>query len=366
VIWPTDLQTFRQSLLSSFDACPLMTSFELQAYDEWDTGPQARGTVFHAVAAEVVRTLARTGEEQIPTQEAVEIMYEILARPDSPHVPKQERETLRRCVLGFATLYKFSPRVVAIEERLGADVLCQDGKTRRLTGQIDLLTAMPPIGAMVTDYKSSWGPPKSARGVKVDAPDHPEGKQYLSARGMFQLDVYGFLVMRNYPDREYVTLREAYPLDGAFRQATLGRADLEHVERELAIHLQALDEMIQAGPSDRRWRPQPGRHCAYCPRPSHCPIDVESRVRASGSNGGGIASDEEAERFAGYFVVADTVRDTARAALKARHEETGRPIPVRSGKGRYMMGWQGEKPNRKFGIYPVPEAMGVDGGGDDA
>jgi hypothetical protein len=89
-------------------------------------------------------------------------------------------------------------------------------------------------------------------------------------------------------------------------------------------------------------------------------------VRASGSNGGGIASDEEAERFAGYFVVADTVRDTARAALKARHEETGRPIPVRSGKGRYMMGWQGEKPNRKFGIYPVPEAMGVDGGGDDA
>src|SRR4051812_37470166 len=104
-------EAYRQSLLATFDECALATRFEIEAdYQDWDTPPQGRGTLFHAVAREIMRTMYRTGEEQIPSQEAIEVMYAVCAQEDVPDdevivLPRHEREMLRFCVLSFAANY---------------------------------------------------------------------------------------------------------------------------------------------------------------------------------------------------------------------------------------------------------------------
>src|SRR3954463_5942427 len=76
------MTTFRQSLLSSFEQCPRRAMHGMAIDDDITVGNVGSsadlGSAFHAVAAEILRTLHRQGEEQIPTQEAVEILYEVL------------------------------------------------------------------------------------------------------------------------------------------------------------------------------------------------------------------------------------------------------------------------------------------------
>lgn len=388
----------RQSLLGDFDSCRLMARFGLET-TPFNNQAQARGIIFHRFAGEVLKTLRRQGEDRIPVEEALTILYEVCAQRDVPPeevvtVNAEQRRLLRIAVIKFASENRFRmDRLIDVERRLWATVrypqsaecsTCvrhprgdrrygvvstgrlEDGRAcrecggsglaltggmveRRLTGQPDALVADPPDGAVVLDWKTTLKPPPVYKPRREDGHhDHDRGLSYL---GYFQQRMYALLVMTNYPAVSRVTMREFYPLAGEARVATVLRTDLEHIERELAGIAEQLDRALMAGGDSPLWHPSPGRHCTFCPRPMSCPIDAEVRMSE-----GGITSAAQASRAAAQFVLVRRDDDVLREALKAWVEEYG-PVPVRSGKGRYEVRWKAPKEGNgrgTFGVH-VPE-----------
>jgi hypothetical protein len=360
--WPT----LRQSLLGDFDSCRLMTLFGLEG-TPYTNAAQARGIIFHRFAGEVLRTLRRTGEQQIPVSEALEILYEVARQADVPSaevvtVPAAERRLLRILAIKFASENRFRmDRLIDVERRLFATVEYPrpDGGVvqRTITGQLDALIADPPDGAVVLDWKTTRQPPPRYTPRREDPhPDHGRGVSYL---GYFQQRTYALLVMANYEAVERVTLREFYPLAGEARTATVMRADLEHVARELAGLAEGLDRALAEGGKSPLWHPSPGKHCSYCPRPGSCPIDAEVRMAE-----GGITSKAQAQRAAAQYVLANRDKDLLHEALQGWVEVHG-PVAVRSGKGRYEVRWKKPKTGNGRGTFGVHVPTTSDRGPED-
>jgi hypothetical protein len=367
---------FRQSLLSSYEQCPRRALHGMAIDDDLTVGNVGAsadlGSAFHAFAAEYLRTLWRQNEPNMPTQEAVEIAYEILAHgterlnvaTGEVHrqkwvLPSDERDDLIWMVLGFCR-YEWQPRQIMPGGtdldpdggRLSADIVCPDGVTRTLTGQPDVILADPPDGIVIVDFKSGKGKPKAPRS-EPDA-ELATGKQYLSERGHFQLDSYGLLGMRKYPQAQRAILRELHLRSGKTREAVLGREELEHVERQIGLHLMLLDEaraLFEAGESETHalLRPRPGAWCARkCPVAASCPVPAEQR------GVGALDSDEAADEAAGRYVNVDGLRNTLREQLRTYHEQTGRAPLVGDGTAVF---WR-PKPDgkgRAFGVFPVED-----------
>lgn len=345
------LDTYRQSTLANFETCPRRTRFALEGREDVSAGyvevSADLGALVHDVYRELLWTLRRQGETHISTQEAIEVMYEVMAK--SPIIlPADERESLRMFTLRFCEIAWQSTLIMALEQRLSAEIVCQDGTVRTLTGQPDVLVADPPDGIIIVDYKSGFAVPKSPR--KPPPEGEPiVGKQYLSERGHFQLDCYGLLGLRTYPTAERAILRELHLRSGEVREATLYRSDLEHVERELGMQMQKIDVAIAEGPKSKVWRPRPGHHCLrQCPVARSCPVPQEQR------GDGSIGSPTDADAAARRFAVVDAQRQQLRSGIKAYYEETGYPPKV--GDGREMR-WK-DKPDggRSFGMFePEPD-----------
>lgn len=393
----------RQSVLAKYDDCPLSCLFDLRHGGGWSTHPQAGGTIFHRFAAEFLRTLKRTRnadgtyEPTMPVSEAFEILYEVLRQKDIPlhervRVPLRDLPKLHIAVKKFAADNRFSvDRIVDIERRLYVlvDYPLPGGGTvpRMLTGQLDVLLFEPPAGATVIDWKHTWQPPPERRGT---GEDDRNAERRLSYEGYFQQRNYGLLVMKGhwdpeqaarripaYPNVNATTLREFYPLRGKVRRATISRAALEHVEREMVGLIEAFDESVAAGThrtaevdgESRRvevagrqvegdaWPALPGKHCGFCAKPGACPIDDEARGE------GAIKDDGMAERYAAEYVVADRVRAHRREACKSWVGTGGAPIPLRDSKGRRALGWTlAPDGSKNFGVF-VPDES--DRGPDD-
>ena len=357
---------FRQSLMASMDNCALSTLFDLEG-SAYNNAAQARGIIFHRFAAELLRTLRATGETTIPHEEAMRILYEAAAQRDVADedvvvVPARERRTLRICALALANVPMNMSRLIAVEERLTAELRYPDpdggDRIRFITGQPDALLMDPPNGAIVLDWKTA---PSAPAAPKDGQQDHWTGDHnHVSYEGYFQQRVYALLVMRNFPSVEQVTLREYYVLPKEARTATVPREALEHIEQELAVICETLDRAIAGGSASKMWRPSPGRHCDYCRRPTSCPIEREARVFGAGGGdktAGGITSESQAARVAAEDVLAVRVHKEAHEALKAYHETTGRPIPVRNAKGRSEYRWgQTSSGSRRFGIHQVSQS----------
>lgn len=355
--------TIRQSLLSKFDDCALSTLFELRYANAWSTHPQARGTIFHRFAAECLRTMKAQDEEKIPVSEALEILKEAVAQRDvAPEdivrVPLRELKDLRMAAIKFASDNEFTVRnIQTIEKRLSAEITYDgsDGMkiTRALTGQIDALIAGGPDQAIVLDWKDTWGLPVMPR----EKPG-PEGDEaHLSYQGYFQQRFYGWLVLKNYPAIQRVTLREFYVRKTTVRKATLYRADLEQVEEEMALLAEAFDRAVAGGlPAEPyelgkvgAWNPSPGKHCGFCLRPGLCPIEKEAR------GDGMISTKKQAEQAAQEIAVAERVREHRLEAAKVWVEGHG-PIPVKDSKGRRVLGWQQRGSQRRFEYFTPDES----------
>lgn len=374
----------RQSLLAEADACMLRTRWRLEVAEAihaadrmdrtWDTAEAARGVLGHRYASEVLRTLWRTGETQMPVSEALEVLYEVCAQrgvPDADvvYLPARERRYLRMFAIrlvsqdGKLRTWNMS-RLLAIEERQWAKVEYPDPAGgvvgRVITGQPDVTLADPPDGVVVLDWKSTPKAPPKPKAEKADQRGDFPGDDTpgnVSYEGYFQQRTYGLLELVNRPNVNRVTLREVYPMDPdglQVRRATVYREDLERIARELGTIAELLDRAIAAGSRSALWKPQPGRHCSHCPRPGSCPIPPEERRE------GGITSAAQAEEWAAQFLVADSVRTHRREALKAWHEETGHAIPVRYSKGRAEL--RHAEGTRSFGLH-VPRDS--DRGPDD-
>lgn len=394
--------SIRQSTLSSFDDCALSAFFSLSHGQLWSTHPQARGTIMHRTIAECLKTMVRQREDSIPVSEALEILHEALQQRDVPdselvRVPLRQIGELRRFVAKFARDNSFDiAQVVDVEQRLAATVKYPHPVTgevieRELTGQLDCLMYQPPRrpglppGALVIDWKDTWGlPPDHTEQDEKGEEDDGSG---LSWHGYFQQRFYAWLVMKNYPKVERVTLREFYIRKTEPRPATVERKRLHLIEAELAILVAAFDAAVAQGkpawpyrleptlradapaelaeqverggleladvpqwvhPDVGKWRPSPGKHCNYCHKPGACPVERESRGE------GAITSQAEAERYAAEFLVADQVKKHRREALHAWCEAHG-PVFIKWAKGRMEAGWRDNKTGkgRRFGVFPA-------------
>jgi len=341
---------YRQSVLASWDACPLATKWRIESPDV--QGPEAAaGTLMHSVFAEALRAMRAQQEDRISPEDCLAILNEQLMSPGAPHVPARFLRNVRIACIKWSSANRWrAEHLVDVERRLYAPLyLPLTGELVQVTGQPDALLADPPGGGIVIDHKLTWAvPPKSS----------------ISDRGYFQQRSYGYLVLKTYPGLDRCTLREMYPLVDEVREATLYRSDLEEVEAELLAGVVGLEEAKSSG----RWVPQPGAHCRYCPRPAHCPIDAEGR------RGGGIANLEVARRWAAEWVVADAVKERRTKSLKGWVGDNG-PIVVRSDKGEAVLGWkvsrglEGYATRRSFGLHKIDtetEIEGLNGGGQRA
>jgi hypothetical protein len=308
------------------------------------------GQAAHAVLAEATRTLLRVGDEpdprgrhrQIDTQEMIEIMYEIVAEHGYA-LPADEREELRWLCLRFCNYPWYPQRLLAIEEQLAADIVCQDGVTRRITGRPDMIFADPPHGLVIPDFKSTRAVPRTPRNNGDD--ETIVGREYLSLEGHYQLDVYGLLALNAYPVAQYVILREFHLRSGKVREARLERHEAEeHVYREIGIQLMLLDRALSEGEASPQWRPRPGRHCVRaCPVALSCPIPAEQR------GVGQLTSDDDADAMAARYAVVDAVRKQMREKLKTYHEETGYCPQVGDG---HVVRWKTNRTgSRSFDIH---------------
>lgn len=351
--------TYRQSLLRSFEVCARRTLADLKIPDELSVGNSGAladlGSAAHAVFAAILRDLHRDGQDQPSTTRALELMRRVLLEGEWV-LPTDERHILRELTMSFATYYRWdTKRIMALEQPLSLELLCDDGEIRTLTGQPDLIVADPPDGLIVVDFKTGTGIPKSPRQMPAEG-EPIVGREYLSPSGTYQLDVYGLLALRRYPAAQRVTLRELHLRFGHRREATLGRDELPEVERQIATQMMLLDRAISEGDDSPLWRPRPGRHCLrQCPVSRSCPVPAEQRGM------GALDSPEAANAEAARFVVVDALRQRQRDALKAYHEETGEAPEVGDGRGLFWK--RKEKGGRSFDVHdladfqPVPVAV---------
>lgn len=354
VPFPTALQkhkTIRQSLLASFESCALETKLDMEYRSGWSGHPQGRGTIFHRMAAKALLWMAQHEENQIPTEEALEILRECLRQHDVPpddvvNVPFKEIKDLRWVTVKWASENVFDVKSLAsIEERLYADVAYPDGNggnvIRRLTGQLDAVFAPVDDHAVVVDWKDTWALPRESE---------------VSDKGYFQQRFYAMLIMVRYPAIQRVTLRETYVRlkdevteTAPVREATVFRSELDAILEEMAGLAERFDRAVehgkwplevdpQTGKPERPelWTPSPGSHCSYCPRPTACPIFPDARVQ------GAIQSEEQAKLWAGQKIVAAAAEKQRDAALRAWADAHG-PIPVKSAKEQKVMGYKAAK-----------------------
>lgn len=343
---------YRQSLLRSFTVCGRRTMHGLQVGDDiragWVGHSGDLGTAFHEFAAEYLRTLYVQGQGQMPTQESVEVMYEVLGRLPFT-LPFEALDELRWLVLGFCDLIWNPKRILALEERLEAEIVCPDGEVRVAKGQPDVLMADPPDWLIVVDFKTGRGRPSGPR-VEPEVGEVVEKRDYLS--DMFQADVYSLLALRRYPTARGVIFRELHLRSGQIRQGRLTREQLEHVERKLAVTMMNLDRAISEGEESPLWSPRPGGHCArQCPVARSCPVPEEMR------GDGAIETDERADEVAQLYVVAKAQYTQAADQLKAWEEGGNRAgranenEAVRWGPDAEAFREKGK--GRKFGLWPV-------------
>lgn len=339
--------TLRQSLLATFDRCPLLTKFDNDHRGNWSSHDQARGQIFHRTAAKCLDELAAQGEEKIETDVALAILDECLRQHDvddhchrcgtetEPRdgkfycptcdkeresamvaIPTEAIKDLRISVIKWAHDNRFDmDNFVGAEEYLETPIAYPSDYgpvERTLTGTLDALF-FEGSRAIVPDWKDTWALP---------------GPAEVSFGGYFQQRFYGLLVLRNFPGVKAVTLREVYHRYDERREATLHRDDLPDVETEMA----ALVERFDRAAEQSVWKPAPGKHCSYCPRPAACPIFPSARVE------GAIEDEEQARQYAGELTVAKAVVEQRTKALKAWANRHG-DVPVYDAKGRSVYGY---------------------------
>jgi hypothetical protein len=362
------LPTIRQSLLASFDSCRLKTRWQIEGV-EFDSPAQARGQLFHRTAAEILRTLWRTGNTSMPTEEAMAVLYEVIAQRDVPDrdvvwLPAKERRILRKCVIALVHDWATDrprefemSRLIAIEGtsmeggeplKIPLEYPAPDGGMveRIATGRPDAVLAVPPDGLEILDWKTDRQPPP--KGEEND--EHRDDAEHVSYGGYFQQRTYGVGALRRWPHVKWVRLREFYVLAGEARWATIHREHMEHIERELAAEVELLDRALMGGHKSEIWSPSPGHHCRYCPRSGQCPIPREERGEGAVGSSAAVAA-----RYGAQAVVAQRVYKDRVAALKPYVQEFG-PVEVRHAKGRLQWRWkEGSTGKRTFGLH-VPEA----------
>jgi hypothetical protein len=361
----------RQSILSQFDNCRLLAGMSRELEAGWSSHAQARGQVIHRAIAKCLIEMAQHEENRIEPDVALAILRECLRQADVPAhdvvaLPASEVKDMVWTIQKWAKDNTFDiSSLVAVEERITAGIRYPDPEggfvERQITGALDALFITPNgEHATVLDWKDTWGIP---------------GPTDLSFDGYFQQRVYAYLVMKQYREVQSVTTREFYVRFSEPRNATVHRSDMEEIEAELSALVENWDRAVQHGvmpweksAKDLRremraarreaerlagegdvaganaeiekwralrdqynvtvglWKPAPGAHCSFCPRPQACTIQPQAR------GAGRITDADAAKRVAAETVAAEAIVKKGKMALKEWVDKNG-PVDVRDAKG---------------------------------
>lgn len=376
--YPKALQlypTVRQSRLATFDQCTLLSKFDEEYRQGWSSHPASRGQIFHRFAAKALKEMQDNEEGTLDASIGLDILRECLRQHDVPDedvvtIPFSSIKDLRWVVVKFCHDNMFDIQYLAsIEERLEAIVHYETEygpKPRRLTGQLDAVFFPQPDWAVVIDWKDTWALP--AKGNQDE-----NRSQALSEEGYFQQRFYAFLVMRRYPGVKRVTLREQYVRYSEAREATLFRSELANIEEELTALVERFDrahehgkwplpqlhgemkaaerKAVQKELRENLWKPSPGAHCSFCPRPGICPIFPDARVE------GAITNAEMAETWAAEQIVAKATVSQRDKALRAWASVQG-PVPIKHAKDpNRVLGYRESKRTSRPTKEQLEEAM---------
>jgi hypothetical protein len=383
------LPHLRQSTLSEFWQCHLLSYFKQEHENGWHSQPQARGSFFHLWAAGLLRHLEVVGRDKLrdepecdnpacqarPNEEmtqeefearremyyaegevcptcgegvlhgraledvAVDMLLEALRQqgvPDEDRLPLpygEHMHDLLWIVRKFAREQSFTiDRLVDVEHRYRTAIHYPNpfgGMVERIfSGQMDAVF----LGAtndhlVVLDWKDTWAIP---------------GPASISAEGYFQQRAYALLLMAEHEHVNAVTLREVYVRFSAgesgednHRTATIYRSQLPTIRHELAVIAEAFDLALEEG-HERPvlwFNPSPGSHCNFCPLPHKCPAwDSYEELKDAGP----LQSMDEAEEAAGLLTVAKRVVKLMELRVKGFVSKPGPrpsvPVHVETGK----------------------------------
>lgn len=346
-------QVVRQSLLSTYDVCALATKFDLELRQGWSSHAAATGQILHRAFAKCLAEMVAHNETRVPVGVALTVLEECFRQHDVPmaghpledhvvSIPLRWQAEARIIMRTWAGNSVWNPdQIASVERRLTAILRYPDGKgghvDRGFTGKPDVLLIDGVIGT-VLDYKTGWGIP--SEGTQRSAEGLASEGDNISDEGFFWMRSYALLVFHRYPRLQRLVFREVYPryLSGRakdrkgrpinpVRQATIDRTDLPQIEQELSALIERFDRSVETGV----WRPAPGTHCSFCPRPAACTIFPEARAE------GRISSPEEAERVAGRLAVLDALKDQTTKALRSWSRAHG-PVRIRNPKQSKVYG----------------------------
>lgn len=328
---------YRQSTLRSYYECPRSTVLSSSLTTGTIGASADAGSAFHAVAAEVRRTLRSPsrrlkpgqplpnyvvgeGESQMSTQETVEVMREVIAEgpwilSPTDYAGNGDTVGLVQMVCNLADEKWIPSRFMAIEQRLSMEIVCPDGEVRLLTGTPDYVVADPgsPPGLVIGDDKTGLAKPQSPR-VTPEEGQPIRGAQYLD--DFMQLAIYWVLCANEWPFAQRAICREKnWRWNGPPREIEFTRADLEHLIPWVADLMMKLDRGLSEGEGSEYAQPRAGTKCATrCPVARSCPVPAEQR------GVGAIDSDKAADAEAKRWVVIRALDKQMREALKTYHE----------------------------------------------
>lgn len=347
----------RQSLIATWDTCPLRTLFALQDERRTPGALAARGTLLHRAIHKAYRKLAKSGERQVPIEVGMEILLDVLCQmgPETASedfVPLSMRE-MKWCRVGMTNWCEWTDvdasRMLAAEERLTAPLELRNGRTVDVTGQMDLILSDYPRGLVIIDEKTGYRRPKQTR----NTPNSESEGTGLTELGWVQWLVYSFLAFEKWPAGvvDYVDFRERHVMWKEERHARMWRQQMERLRDPLIAQVTALDEAMREGPESKRWVPSAGTHCVMCSRPSACPI-----MELEGLD---LETEEGRRQVAHGWVVSSERRDRYRTVLDGIVDVYG-PIEVPHAYGRRAVGWDVDPAGkRRFGLFEprdVPES----------
>ncbi|MFB9178215.1 RecB family exonuclease [Dactylosporangium sucinum] len=251
----TSLPTLSPSRAADFKTCPLLYRFRsIDRLPERPTPDQARGTLVHAVLETLFdtpageRTPAHAADLVEPQWQRLLAEQEDLAELfDGTPVTTDEFLASARELLGGYFAVEDPNRLEPAEREafVQAEV---DGRLV-IRGYIDRLDVSPAGDLRVVDYKTGGAP-----------------REAFEARAMFQLKFYALVLWRT---RGVVprVLRLMYLRDREICDFSPDAEELARFERTLLALWQAIDRAT----TDRDFRAQPSRLCAWCAHQALCP-----------------------------------------------------------------------------------------------
>lgn len=342
-------ETYRQSLIATFDSCPLRAKFSMEDVRRTPSPIAARGTLIHRFVHKAIKKMHASGERGYPVEMGMDLLTEILCQHDVPSeevvpITMEEMKWARVIAVKWCeTVNIDARRMLAAEERFFADLTLPTGETVKITGQLDLLLADPPDGLWVVDYKSGWKRPVEPRNQEKA---EREGSG-LTSLGWAQWLIYSYLMFENFPSIHRVIFGEHHLLRGEKRYARMERWEMERLRDVLAAQVALLHQAVQEGPDSARWIATAGPHCALCSNPRACPILDDDQLD--------IETPQGRQRIAQEWVVSTETRKRRRDILDGLVDVYG-PIEVLHSDGRRVVGWDID-PNgkRNFGMFEPKE-----------